>query len=44
MTVLLVGNMGYLGTLVLRHLRKVYAQAIQAILVGFDTGLLTQYP
>ncbi len=41
MTVLPFGNMGYVGTVVLRHLRKVYAQAI---LVGFDTGFFTQYP
>ncbi len=39
MKVLSVGNMGYFGPVVLRHLRKGYPQAI---LLGFDTGFFAQ--
>lgn len=35
MKVLIVGNMGYIGPVVLRHLRKAYPQAM---LYGFDAG------
>ncbi len=39
MKVLIVGNMGYIDPVVLRHLRKSYPPAI---LIGFDTGFFTQ--
>ena len=39
MKVLIVGNMGYIGPVVLRHLRKGY---LQAILIGFDTRFFAQ--
>lgn len=39
MKVLIVGNMGYIGPVVLRHLRKSYPPAI---LIGFGTRFFAQ--
>lgn len=39
MKVLIVGNMGYISPVVLRHLRKNYPPAI---VIGFDTRLFAQ--
>lgn len=36
MTILVIGNMGYVGPILMRHLCRVYPHAA---LVGFDTGL-----
>jgi UDP-glucose 4-epimerase len=41
MKVLIVGNMGYIGPMVLRHLCKSY---LPAIVIVFDTGFFTRYP
>jgi len=39
MKVLIIGNMGYIGPVVVRHLRKLYPQAM---LFGFDAGFFAQ--
>ena len=41
MKVLIIGNMGYIGPMVLRHLCNSY---LSAIVIVFDTGFFTQYP